>query len=445
MRATLLGTETIAARMAAGRTSGFDYLRAVLSVAVIAFHSIITCYGPGYELQFWQGWWRPPIALILPAFFGLSGFLVAGSLARSATIVEFLTLRAVRLVPALFVEVVISALLLGPLLTSASLQDYFTDHRFYSYWLNIIGEIHFELPALFTGNPDPGRVNLQLWTIPIELKCYLLLAATALIGAARRKGRMLIVLVLMMVLLPMDDALKGQDLLPTGTVTATIMIESFLAGVTLFLFRDQVPLSVPLFLLSAALSLLCLADRHASYVACLPITYLTLYIGLAPLPRSWLARLGDYSYGLYVYGYALQQSYADLLPGYRVWWLSLLAVLPTAVLCAILSWHFVERPALNHRRAVVAAVLAALAWCRYRAAGVLRRPDIRQTPHTQSVAFALSSDPWRGAELPSAPLQGGSIGSGDGGAGDGFDDKTGGARGRRDDRGFGGAAGAGGG
>lgn len=443
MRNLMFGNETIAERIEAGRTSGFDYVRAVLSLAVIAFHSIITCYGPGYELQFWQGWWRPPIALILPAFFGLSGFLVAGSLARTATIVEFLTLRAVRLVPALFVEVVISALLLGPLLTSASLPEYVTDHRFYTYWLNIVGEIHFELPGLFTGNPDPSRVNLQLWTIPIELKCYLLLAAIALIGAARRKWRMLLVLALMMVLLPMDDALKGQDLLPTGTVTATIMIESFLAGVTLFLFRDQVPLSVPLFLFSVALSLLCLADRHAAYVACLPVTYVTIYIGLAPLPRSWLARLGDYSYGLYVYGYALQQSYADLLPNYRIWWLSLLAVLPAAILCAILSWHFVERPALNRRRVVVAAVQAALTWCRFRAVTVWRR-DIRQTPHTQSVAFALSSDPWHRAE-PSAPVPGKSIGGGQGGAGDGFDDETGGARGRRDDRGFGRAAGAGGG
>ncbi len=109
--------------------------------------------------------------VVLPAFFALSGFLVSTSLFRSKTIFEFVTLRVVRMMPALFGEVLISALLLGPLLTAFTIQEYFSSRQFYVYWLNIIGEIHFQLPGLFLDNPDPGRVNLQLWTIPLELKC----------------------------------------------------------------------------------------------------------------------------------------------------------------------------------------------------------------------------------------------------------------------------------
>ena len=161
MGAAMFGGETIGQRLTAtrGRTTGFDYLRAGLSISVIAFHSVLTSYGEAHTRMVWNGWWRPFIAVILPAFFALSGFLVSASLVRSKTIQEFLTLRVVRLVPALFFEVTISALILGPLLTVFTLRDYFTSRLFRAYWLNIVGYIHFQLPGLFLDNPDPNMVN----------------------------------------------------------------------------------------------------------------------------------------------------------------------------------------------------------------------------------------------------------------------------------------------
>jgi peptidoglycan/LPS O-acetylase OafA/YrhL len=69
---------------AQNRPSSFDYLRILLSVAVIACHTFIVCYGHGAELPVWTGWLRPLPAFIIPSFFALSGFLVAGSLIRNA-------------------------------------------------------------------------------------------------------------------------------------------------------------------------------------------------------------------------------------------------------------------------------------------------------------------------------------------------------------------------
>ena len=45
----------------------------------------------------------------------------------------------------------------------------------------------------------------------------------------------------------------------------------------------------------------------------------TVYLGLTNTPRTLVSRIGDSSYGLYVYGYAVQQTYAFLFPGFRVW------------------------------------------------------------------------------------------------------------------------------
>jgi len=185
----MYGGETIGERLSAtrGRTTGFDYLRAGLSISVIGFHSIVTSYGLVHAHGVWNGWWRPFIAVILPAFFALSGFLVSASLIRCRTIEGFLTLRVLRLVPALFFEVMISALILGSLLTDFTLRDYFASPLFRTYWLNILGDIHFQLPGLFLDNPDPNVVNHQLWTIPVELKCYLAITGISLIGFARKK------------------------------------------------------------------------------------------------------------------------------------------------------------------------------------------------------------------------------------------------------------------
>ena len=58
-------------------------------------------------------------------FFCLSGFLVAGSLERCRTPISFAGLRIFRIFPALVVEVLLSALILGPLLTHYSLKMYF--------------------------------------------------------------------------------------------------------------------------------------------------------------------------------------------------------------------------------------------------------------------------------------------------------------------------------
>ena len=110
---------------AEGLTTGFDYLRLGLSVAVLVWHSILLTAGPAAYSGLWSGPFRFIPAAILPMFFALSGFLVTGSLMRT-NIHHFLALRAIRLVPALAVEVTLSALILGVAFTTMPLREYFT-------------------------------------------------------------------------------------------------------------------------------------------------------------------------------------------------------------------------------------------------------------------------------------------------------------------------------
>jgi peptidoglycan/LPS O-acetylase OafA/YrhL len=132
-----------------GRTSGFDYLRVCLAVGVIVVHSTSVSYGHQSDHAVWGGPQRTLEHLILPMFFALSGFLVAGSLERCPTLVSFFGLRLLRIVPALSVEVLLSAMIFGPLLSAFDLRAYFTDPEFYSYFLNVTGNIHYLLPRCF--------------------------------------------------------------------------------------------------------------------------------------------------------------------------------------------------------------------------------------------------------------------------------------------------------
>jgi peptidoglycan/LPS O-acetylase OafA/YrhL len=75
---------------------------------------------------------RPGLYALVGAFFILSGFLVAGSALRTRHAGQFLWYRVLRIVPALAVEVTLSALLLGTIFTQYILKDYFTDRTFFT-------------------------------------------------------------------------------------------------------------------------------------------------------------------------------------------------------------------------------------------------------------------------------------------------------------------------
>jgi peptidoglycan/LPS O-acetylase OafA/YrhL len=351
----------------AGNTRGFDYLRFGLAFLVLAWHGVKSSYGDDAERAILSGPFHAAVCLILPMFFALSGFLVCGSLERTRALVPFVVHRILRIGPALAVEITLSALILGPLMTKFPLSAYFSGEEFYRYFLNIIGLIHYVLPGVFVTNPEPYTVNASLWTIPYELECYVALVVIAAIGLLRRV-RLMTVLVLLSwcvftgLLLWRGSVADAMQSGPPGR----LLVISFLAGNIIYLSRNWLRLSPLLAAIAFVVSYALLSRPETAFFAPLPAAYLTAYLGLLNPPKIPVLMDGDYSYGLYLFAFPIQQTYTALFPGARIWILNVLVTTVLSLCYAFVSWHCIEKPVLSHRKRIVAKVEGWLAAARRR-------------------------------------------------------------------------------
>lgn len=309
-------------------------------------------HGTEYDWVLLTTWTRPIEALILPLFFALSGFLVAGSLERCRTLISFLGLRLIRLIPALAVETVLCAVIIGTIFTTLPLHDYFLDPSFRSYCLNMFGNIHYYLPGVFEGNPAPRTVNGQLWTLPYEMICYGMISGLAFIRVVRRSSLFLPVLVALNVALLVYELTKPIQV-HFAIMTGLELVQCFLYGIAFYLYRAKIVWSGRIALACLAVTLILLSPQFqlwGDYVAPAFATYFTVYVGLLQPRRLRFIASGDYSYGIFLYGYPMQQTVAAST---GTWgqhsYINFALAMPLTMIVAMFSWWCVEKPALKLR------------------------------------------------------------------------------------------------
>lgn len=284
--------------------------------------------------------------MLVPMFFAVSGFLVTGSAFRANSLKIFLINRALRIVPALIAEVTLSALVLGPLLTIFTIRAYFTDIRVWDYFGNVIGRVRFQLPGLFLQNPVPTVVNANLWTLPSELYCYLIVAALLAASLLANRKTFTLIFVLVTSWLIANNVRSIIDGQAIEFLTQTLIVYCFFSGCLIFHWRDYVPYHPALFLGSMLASYF-LYHCQLVLVAPLFISYAVFYVGMTALPRVPLIQTGDYSYGVYLYGFPICQAAICVIPWLRgQGWLLFGIAAPLVLSFAVFSWHFVEKPAL---------------------------------------------------------------------------------------------------
>ena len=342
---------TIGSRLdaAGGMGPGFDAIRLFLSFSILFFHSWRASYGETGQplhLPFVQN----VVASLLPLFFALSGFLVAGSALRNADVRRFITLRGLRIMPALTAEITLSALLLGPLVTTLPLWDYFTNPDFYRYFGSLVGKVSTTLPGAFQTNPDPEYVNVSLWTIGPEFLCYAYMAIILLLGVALNRRIMTALILTLVALNIAADVALGRFLSVDGIANPRLLVVCFCLGNLVFLWRRSLPANGAICLACALAGTALIQTVGLVYLAAALLCYAVVYLGLLEIRLPERIRGSDYSYGVYLYSYPVQQTVSHLLPDMREWYVNLAISAPVTFGLAWLSWRLVEKPALTLRR-----------------------------------------------------------------------------------------------
>jgi peptidoglycan/LPS O-acetylase OafA/YrhL len=342
---------TIAETLARGRNN-LDAIRLAAALLVLASHAyILTGHAPDEPLAKLLSHSIDGGALAVAVFFILSGVLIARS-AQVHTTRAFIVARIRRILPAYLAVILLQALVLGPLLTTLPLASYLATP---SLWSGLAASLvftpHQALPGLFESNPLPILVNASLWTLRIEVLCYAATLSLARVGLLR-PGRILLPLAVPWVMLLAIVAARAGHapawLTDTRSTAITDCVLHFTMGVAAWVYRDTVRPNLAL-AGAGGLAILILAPTPLAPIAWhafLPLIVLAL--GLArPVTAPLMARLGDISYGTYLYAFPIAQTLLVFLPLSPLQCIAL--GIPLTLGCAALSRYLVERPFLHSR------------------------------------------------------------------------------------------------
>ncbi len=331
------------------RNNSIGFLRFLFAATVIWSHA----FGNG-------GFGYDPLARLNPngatsgflavgGFFVLSGFLITRSYETVSSTGRFIWHRFLRIFPAFWVCLVVTAFGFAPLAFAyqhRTLLRYFAEVP--SPWSyvasNALLGIHQDrIGTVLAHVPIPFTLNLSLWTLNPEFFCYLCIAAVGLTGALR-SGPAVVAAAALALLGGYTGLLwRYGDIMVVQVLTLFVY---FAFGAFAYLIRDRIPMAASLALLCAAALLGTLTTRAFAPVAIPCIAYLTLFAAMR-LPLRGFDRRMDLSYGLYIYAFPVQQllaMYGINAFGFGPYFLSALAI---AGVLAAASWFTIERPSLS--------------------------------------------------------------------------------------------------
>lgn len=347
-------------KVTSGRDNNFNLIRAVAATAVLVSHAYPIALGPAAAEPLEATFGHSLGAMAVFVFFVLSGYLISASFERSGSSLAFWQARALRLLPCLVVSLVLVGLVMGPMVSSLPVAVYLSHPETWSFLARnlILAFPQYDLPGVFETNPYP-TVEGSIWTLFHEVACYGMVFAAGLLGVLRRPRAMGLFLGGYALIWGATLALPGM--LPTKVEQLRMMSFPFVVGMVFYVWRAWLPLSIWGVVALAGLTAAVQGTPAATAALVVTLGYATFWCAHVPGGRlRSYNRLGDYSYGLYVYAFPVQGLvvwlWGPMTPG-----LNIALALPLTLFISVFSWHLIEAPTLALRKARPGAVPAGLA------------------------------------------------------------------------------------
>lgn len=338
--------------MSSSHSNNFDFLRLTAAIMVWYGHCCAFTHHPDLVSSHFP--FESFGSLGVTIFFIISGYFISMSYENNKNILHYIKNRALRILPALVVIILLSTFVIGPLFTTLPLYDYFKDSVTWRYLrCMLVFPLQYGLPGVFTHGAADGAVNGSLWTLQHEVRLYCAVALLGILGILRpRVMFLLLVGMLAFRVYGIVEHFSDDDRVFSfkwGKLELIIRLASqFTAGSFLYLAKDKIPLEWLYFGIAAALVVgsAFLPPTIGNMAFDFAFVYVVIYIGFLKLPvLPSISRFGDFSYGFYLYAFPMQQISLQLL-GSTNFTAFLITSFCASMLCAVLSWHLVEKPAL---------------------------------------------------------------------------------------------------
>lgn len=328
------------------RQNNFDFLRLLFSSLVILSHSFPLTHKPEIlgvinpEFTFGE--------ISVQAFFIMSGYLIFISMKNSKSVISYFWKRIIRLFPGLFIMLFLTVLFL-PLINT----DILNQSDYYSYLPNCLSLflVQYHVSGIFTENPYPLAINGSLWSLSYEFLMYVFIGFLFIFKKFKYLNLIIITTFIVFYFLNIfnPEFLKYYMIrIRIDSLQFYRLATFFMAGAILSFVKS--PLFNNKFFQFSLLITLVLSIKYSFYNESAPIILSLLIIPFAnsynkniQIPKSF----GDISYGVYVYGFIVQQS---------IMYFFNLTTLPLFILSIIItytfayfSWHYIEKEALKWR------------------------------------------------------------------------------------------------
>lgn len=327
------------------RVNALNVWRLLLASGVILQHSWPLT---GRNLQ-------PPVGQLLTqvwvdGFFAISGFLITSSWVRNPRLREYFVARTLRIFPGLWVCLIVVAFVIAPIgvaIQGDSPAKLLLSPGPIEYVLNngVLNVFHTGIDGTPRNVPFPGVWDGVLWTLIFELGCYVAVAVAGLAGLLNRRWPAPVVFALFLAAAALVS--YPVQAVPTIPQMITRFALVFTAGALLHEFRDLVPARWSLVAVSAVIVVVVgLLVPNYRVLAALPLAYAVVVSG-ALIRNKRLRLRTDFSYGVYIYAWPVQQLLVicglGFLPPLAFTVVALIGTLPLAAL----SWFAVEKRALS--------------------------------------------------------------------------------------------------